>query len=179
MQEFLMKTYVAVSVIFLLMVLPACGDLYSWTDANGVKHFSNESPPTREGVERQSEIKHTADQYNQWEEQRQTDQGKMIRRGRSDEKAVTDAASANERATGKPGKVVMYATRRCKYCAKARDFFKEHAVSYTEYDITTDPQAHERFKKLNGHGVPLIIIGNKRISGFNEGALKSLLGIGD
>jgi hypothetical protein len=39
MQEFLMKIYVAVSVVFLLMVLPACGDLYSWTDANGVKHF--------------------------------------------------------------------------------------------------------------------------------------------
>lgn len=174
-----MKIYVAVGVIFLLMVLPACGDLYSWTDANGVKHFSNESPSTHEGVERQSEIKYTADQYDQWEEQRQTDQGKMIQRGRSDEEAGANAASANGRAPGKPEKVVMYATRRCKYCARARAFFKEHAVSYTEYDISADPQAHERFKKLNGHGVPFIIIGNKRVSGFNEGALRSLLGIGD
>jgi mycoredoxin len=48
-----------------------------------------------------------------------------------------------------------------------------------EYDITADPQARERFKKLNGNGVPLIFVGDIRISGFNAGALRSLLGIRD
>jgi glutaredoxin len=175
----LMKTYLALCVVFLMMVLPAGGDLYTWTDADGVKHYTNEPPPTREGVEKRSEIKYSADQYDQWEEQRQTGQGRMIESGRTGAEAGAPAAAANERAAGKPGKVVMYATQRCKYCAQARAFFKEHAISYTEYDITADPEAREHYKKLNGNGVPLIFVGDTRVLGFNEGALRSLLGIGD
>ena len=45
------------------------------------------------------------------------------------------------------------------------------------YDITTDKQARKRFKKLNGSGVPLIFVGEKRVPGFNEGLLRGLLGI--
>jgi glutaredoxin len=174
-QELLMKPYIVLGVIFLMMVLPARGDLYTWTDADGVKHFSNEPPPVKEGVEQQSEIKHSAEQYHRWAEQRRTDQGEMLEDNRSGEEAKENAASTGKSAAGRHGSVVMYATKKCGYCAKARAFFKKHAVSYTEYDITTDKQAHARYKELNGHGVPLIFIGNKRISGFNEGVLKKLL----
>lgn len=172
-----MKIYVALSVVFLMMVLPASADLYTWTDADGVRHYTNEPPPTRQGVEQRSEIKHSADQYDRWEQQRQSDQDKMRDDNGPGEGAARKSASAGVGATGRPGSVVMYATKRCGYCAKARAFFKKHAVSYTEYDITSDMQAYARFKKLNGRGVPLILVGNSRISGFNEGALRQLLGI--
>lgn len=172
-----MKISLALGVIFLLMVLPAAGDLYSWTDANGVKHFSNEPPPVDEGVEQQSEIKYSEEQYNSWREQRQTDQGEMLKGGRSAKNAGGKTAPADGRAGGEPGRVVMYTRPKCKYCIQARAFFKKHAVSFTEYDITADPQALARYKELNGNGVPLIFIGDKRIPGFSERLLKMHLGI--
>lgn len=172
-----MKVSVALGIIFLLMVLPAGGDLYSWTDADGVKHFSNSPPPVKAGVKQQDEIKHSVEQYKQWEERRQIDQHKMLEESRSSEETKEKEASADELATGQQARVVMYATPQCKYCARARAFFKKYAVSYTEYDITADEQAHQRYKRLNGNGVPLIFVGDKRVSGYNEGLLRSLLGI--
>jgi hypothetical protein len=35
----------------------------------------------------------------------------------------------------------------------------------------------QRFKSLNGRGVPLIFVGDTRIAGFNKPLLKNLLGI--
>lgn len=34
-----------------------------------------------------------------------------------------------------------------------------------------------RFKKLNGNGVPPILVGNNRVTGLNEGLLRRLLGV--
>jgi glutaredoxin len=101
----------------------------------------------------------------------------MLKDNRSREEAGGKATSSGKMAKGLPGSVVMYATKKCGYCAKARAFFKKYAVSYTEYDIRTDKKALERFKKLNGHGVPLIFIGDKRVAGYQELLLKRLLGI--
>jgi glutaredoxin len=81
------------------------------------------------------------------------------------------------RMTKGPADVVMYATRTCGYCVRARAFFAKHNIAYTEYDVKSDKQARERFKKLNGSGVPLIFVGNNRVPGFNEQLLRRLLGI--
>jgi len=160
----------AVLVIFL--ALPARADLYSWTDADGVKHFSNEAPSSGQGAERRAEIQHSDDHYRQWDEKRQSRQDKALEKSRSD-----DAPSQSKDLPGRPGKVVMYATRTCKYCAKARAFFAKHGIAYKEYDISSDKRARDRFKELHGTGVPLIFVGEKRVPGFNEALLKQLLAI--
>lgn len=176
-QELRMKIYLALSVIFLWLVLPASGDIYTWTDANGVIHFSNEPPPIQKGVERQPEIKHSAEQYDQWEQQRQSDQNKILEESRSREEGRGKADSAAGRVTKRPGSVIMYTTPRCGYCARARAFFNKYGISYTDYDITADRRAHERFKELHGNGVPLIFVGKTRIPGYQEELLKNLFGI--
>jgi hypothetical protein len=155
-REIPMKICITLGVLFLLMVLPAGGDLYIWTDANGVKHFSNEPPPIQEDVEQHSEIKHSSEQYDRWEDQRRTDQRKMVDDHQPGEDAKEKANSPNGWAMGRHENVVMCTKPSCGYCAQARAFFKKHAVPYIEYDITADKQARERYKKLNGNGVPLI-----------------------
>jgi glutaredoxin len=72
--------------------------------------------------------------------------------------------------------VVMYATSWCPYCAKTRAFFKHHAIEYTEYDIERDPEANARYRRLGGDGVPLILVGEVTVRGFNEPRLRSILG---
>jgi len=64
-------------------------------------------------------------------------------------------------------KVVMYGTSTCPFCAKAREYLDARGIAYADYDVQKSPAAKEAFSQLDGKGVPLILIGNRRIDGFN------------
>lgn len=73
------------------------------------------------------------------------------------------------------GPVVMYATSWCPYCAKARAYFGRKGIAYTEYDVEKSPTANAEFKRLGGRGVPLILVGREKMSGFSEEGFDALL----
>lgn len=64
-------------------------------------------------------------------------------------------------------KVVMYATSWCPYCAKARAYFTSKHISFNEQDIENSSSAKRAYDKLGGNGVPLILVDNERMQGFN------------
>jgi len=86
----------------------------------------------------------------------------------SREQSVTETARAQP-------VVVMYATTWCGYCAQARSFFAANGIQYEERDIEKSSACHEEHRRLGGQGVPLILVGEEKIGGFNEGRLRSLL----
>ena len=71
--------------------------------------------------------------------------------------------------------VVMYSTQWCPYCRKAHAYFKRHQISYVEYDIEASAQNLANFRALNGRGVPLITVGDKRMQGFSPKSFEALL----
>lgn len=71
--------------------------------------------------------------------------------------------------------VVMYATSWCPYCAKARRFFASHGIPYTEYDIELDSRAHVEYQRVGGGGVPIILVGEQVVHGFDERRLRRAL----
>jgi len=71
--------------------------------------------------------------------------------------------------------VVMYSTQWCPYCRKAHAYFKRHKFSYVEYDIEASAQNLANFRALNGRGVPLIVVGDKRMQGFSPKSFEDLL----
>jgi glutaredoxin-like YruB-family protein len=71
--------------------------------------------------------------------------------------------------------VVMYSTQWCPYCSRARAYFKRNGISFVEYDIEASAQNRAQFKALNGRGVPLIMVGDKRLQGFNPQSFEALL----
>lgn len=73
--------------------------------------------------------------------------------------------------------VVLYATEWCGYCRKARDFFKENNIAYTEYDIEKSSEAKNNYDQLKGKGIPLVVINGKIIDGYNPGLMAKLLNI--
>ncbi|MEE4356348.1 MAG: glutaredoxin family protein [Desulfococcaceae bacterium] len=159
--------------IFIIITVCFCcssafAELYFWTDKKGVKHFTNTKPETEE------ENLETIKEYTDTQKEENT--------------AVTnpDAFSAKPVIKPKPRKkenyrqdkeVVMYSTRRCGYCRKAKSFFNKNNIRYTDYDVGSSEEARNKFKELNGKGVPLIFIGNQRISGYNEPAIRNALGL--
>jgi mycoredoxin len=69
----------------------------------------------------------------------------------------------------------LYATEWCGYCARTRAFFKENNIAFREFDIEKSDDAHAQFKRLGGNGVPLVLIAEEAIHGYDEGAMRSAL----
>lgn len=72
-------------------------------------------------------------------------------------------------------KVVLYGTDWCGYCAKTRAYFKENKIDFVDLDIEKSPEAKKAHAELGGGGVPVVLIGNRKIQGFNAGALEAAL----
>jgi glutaredoxin len=60
----------------------------------------------------------------------------------------------------------------------AKSFFKANNVAYTEYNVATDlEKRREMIDKTGQMGVPVIDIGDQVIVGFDEGHIRTALGI--
>jgi glutaredoxin len=60
----------------------------------------------------------------------------------------------------------------------AKEFFTANGVSYTEHNVAEDTDQRAVMVEKSGQmGVPVILIGDEMVIGFNEGKLKELLGL--
>ncbi len=75
-------------------------------------------------------------------------------------------------------KVEIYSTPVCHYCGLAKEFFKEHNIAYTEYNVAADADKRKEMVEKTGQlGVPVIAIDGDLMVGYSEEALASALGI--
>lgn len=84
---------------------------------------------------------------------------------------------ASQNSAGAQGQVILYATDWCGYCRKTKEFFNHQGVAYVEYNIEKDAEARQEFERLGGRGVPLVVIGETVIRGYDVEAMKSALGL--
>ncbi|MGI9118064.1 MAG: glutaredoxin family protein [Minisyncoccia bacterium] len=76
--------------------------------------------------------------------------------------------------------VAIYTTPTCHFCNLAKEFFAEHKIKYSTYDVSIDmAKRTEMVAKSGQMGVPVITIGNDLVVGFNEPRIRALLGIAD
>lgn len=74
--------------------------------------------------------------------------------------------------------VTIYTTPSCGWCRRAKQYFQEHLVSYSEKDVAVDQAAREEmFQKSGQLGVPVIDVGGTIVIGYNEPELARLLGL--
>ena len=67
--------------------------------------------------------------------------------------------------------VVLYATSWCPNCANTRKFLKAKNIPYFEYDVDRSSEGQKQFKQLHGNGVPVILVKNTVIRGYNPNAI--------
>jgi len=73
-------------------------------------------------------------------------------------------------------KVVIYSTPTCPYCRRAKQYFKEKGVDFTDYNVAADRKLAEEMIHRSGQmGVPVIIIDDEVLIGFNQALLDKLL----
>ncbi len=74
--------------------------------------------------------------------------------------------------------VTIYSTPTCHFCKMAKAFFKENNIAYTEHDVASDMEKRKEMVEKSGQmGVPLIIIGEELITGFDKSRISELLGL--
>jgi len=72
--------------------------------------------------------------------------------------------------------VILYGTSSCPWCHRAREFLKEHKISFKDVNVGEDAKAaKEMIKKSGQQGVPVIDINGKIIVGFDEPAIRKAL----
>ena len=75
-------------------------------------------------------------------------------------------------------KVEIYSTPTCTFCHLAKDFFKANGVDYTEHDVLSDlAKRQEMVEKTGQMGVPVILIEDEIIVGFDEAKIRTLLNL--
>lgn len=72
-------------------------------------------------------------------------------------------------------RVVVYGTPTCPYCGQVRNYLNQRGIAFADYDLTTSPQGKQAYSKLKGKGVPLVLIGERRIDGYNQKAIADAL----
>lgn len=128
--------------------------IYKWIDEKGVVHYSENKP--EEIVVEAFQIK----SYNTV----------MIETVNNSKEPDDNKPTAWAR----PKKVVMYSAEWCGVCKKAKKYFKKNNIRFTNYDIDKSQSAKKRFKKMGGKGVPLILIGKQRMSGFSAAGFNQM-----
>ncbi len=73
-------------------------------------------------------------------------------------------------------KVFVYSSNTCPYCTLAKDYLTELGVEFEEKNIQTDNEARKELMEMGHMGVPVIVIGEEEIVGFDRAKIDELLG---
>ncbi|MFA6296699.1 MAG: glutaredoxin domain-containing protein [Patescibacteria group bacterium] len=73
-------------------------------------------------------------------------------------------------------KVKVFSTPTCPYCVQAKEYLKSKGVEYEEVDVAADEAGrNEMVEKTEQMGVPVILIGDEYIVGFDRAKIDELL----
>ncbi len=71
--------------------------------------------------------------------------------------------------------VRILTTPFCPYCVRTTNFLRQNGIRFSEYDIHESEEGRAIYEKLGGRGVPVLIIDNTVIHGYNESEMQKAL----
>lgn len=157
------------TIIPLLLSFSLAGaEMYQWVDEKGVVTFKDTPPPASK---KRKKVKvYTDSDFAPAPPPQPSPATRSVK---------SSAVSASQPVTPKKerftGTVEMYVTDWCGYCKRAENYLKSKGIPYVAYDIEKDSAARQRHRELGGRGVPLIIIGSNKMSGFSPETLEYYL----
>lgn len=152
--------YPALITFLVLITPPVEAEIYKWIDAEGNVHFSDKKSARSNA--KLVQLKSSINSYN----------GSSIPKFEYTPRANKKIVPRNKKLPKlRPRQVIIYSTIWCGFCKKAKAYFKQKGIAFSERDIEKSTQAKKEYRSLGGGGVPLILVGNKtgtkKISGFS------------
>ncbi len=128
---------------------PVLGGVYKWTDTDGTVHFGDR-PPADAGTE---SVDIRPNTYAAPEVSVYTPD-------------PSDPAPA--------AAVTIFTIQGCGYCKAAKRHFQQQDIAYKEYDIQRSDEARRKYQRQGATGVPVILVGDRRLNGFSAEAFDRL-----
>lgn len=75
----------------------------------------------------------------------------------------------------KTTKVTIYTSSNCPNCKQAKAYMQKHKVRFMEFNVERNQRAFKEFQRLGARGVPVIMIGDLRVDGFQPKKLEQAL----
>ncbi|MDH3695024.1 MAG: DUF4124 domain-containing protein [Gammaproteobacteria bacterium] len=121
--------------------------VYKWVDENGTIHYSDK--PIEENAESLSIQVYSLETASEIQNQ--------------------DTVSVSG------GGVKIYTATWCTWCERAKTYMHSKGIVFNEYDVENSVIGRQEYKRLNGKGVPIILVGSQRMNGFNPDRLDQML----
>lgn len=75
-------------------------------------------------------------------------------------------------------RVVVFSTPACSWCRTLKQYLKKHDIRFKDIDVSRDNAgAGDMVRRTGQQGVPVTLINNKAIVGFNKAEINKLLKI--
>ncbi len=74
-------------------------------------------------------------------------------------------------------KIRVFSSDTCPYCTAVKGFLAENNIEFEEANVSTDVEARNELIQKGYRGVPVIIIGDEEVVGFDQPRLKELLNL--
>ena len=75
-------------------------------------------------------------------------------------------------------KVIIFTSPYCSWCKKVKSYLQQQRIRFTEVDVTKNSSAaRDIVRKTGQQGVPVTLINNRPVIGFDKVKLDRLLGI--
>jgi len=142
------------SLVGMLLLLPLgnaiAQGVYRWVDETGVVQFGDrpQAPSAEEIV---------LDRLNTVE---------------------TPAVRPREAAQTQQPEIIMYSAQWCGVCKKAKAYFKQNKIKYTEYDVERSSKGIRDYQQMKVKSVPQFIVDGEKLRGFSRSRFEQLLGRG-
>ncbi|MFW6138904.1 MAG: glutaredoxin family protein [Spirochaetota bacterium] len=73
-------------------------------------------------------------------------------------------------------KIVVFSTPTCPWCNRVKSFLKQKGYRFKEVDVSRDQKAAQDLQRRTGQmGVPVTLINNRPVVGFNQKKIEKLL----
>ncbi|SFJ74569.1 glutaredoxin family protein [Terrisporobacter hibernicus] len=74
-------------------------------------------------------------------------------------------------------KIEIYTSDTCIQCKKAKEYLQNNNIEFVEYNISSNEEFRRELIKKGYLSVPIIVVDNQDILGFDVNRIKQLTGI--
>jgi glutaredoxin 3 len=79
--------------------------------------------------------------------------------------------------TSSQPRIIILTGASCPWCNRVKQYLREKRFSFREVNVEKDPEGARELKRRNIMGVPVVLINNRPIVGFDKAKIDKLLGI--
>jgi glutaredoxin 3 len=78
--------------------------------------------------------------------------------------------------SGQP-RIIILTGASCPWCNRVKEYLRKKKFRFREVNVEKDPEGARELKRRNIMGVPVVLINNRPIVGFDKAKIDKLLGI--